>query len=168
MADYRRSHLPGGTFFLTLVTHHRTPVFRQPIAINALRAALRRVRQRYPFVLDGVVVLPDHLHLLLTLPTDDADFPTRVRLIKYHTSRRLPTMQPPLWQRRYWEHTVRDGEDFRRHLDYVHYNPVRHGYVRMPEDWPYSSLHRAIARGLYPRGWGASEPDTIRTGRWRE
>jgi putative transposase len=163
MPDYRRNRVPGGTFFFTvnlfdrrsnlLVTH-----------IDVLRDAVRRVRARAPFHVRTWVVLPDHLHCLWTLPQGDADFPGRWRAIKVAFAKSLPGVEPRsavmtrrgergIWQRRYWEHTIRDDQDYAAHFDYIHFNPVKHGLVGHPADWPYSTFHRCVTNGLYPAGW---------------
>jgi len=123
------------------------------------------VQQRYPFTIEAAVVLPDHLHCLWTLPAGDDDFSTRWRQIKAGFSRALPRGEPRslsrqrqgergVWQRRFWEHRVRDERDFEQHADYIHFNPVKHGLVERPVDWPYSSLHRWVRSGALPRDWG--------------
>jgi len=124
--------------------------------VERLRDALRNVMAKYPFVIDAFVVLPDHLHCLWVLPLDDADFSTRWRLIKSHVTRRIEDR--PVWQNHYWEHLIRDDRDYRHHMDYIHYNPVKHGLVGRPADWPYSSFRRCVARGIYTENWGDSEP----------
>ena len=132
--------------------------------IDLLRAAFRSVRERHPFTLDAVVVLPDHLHAVWTLPEGDADFALRRRLIKTMFSRgllsgerispsRMRKGERGIWQRRYWEHTIRDPGDFARHFDYVRFNPVKHGHVAQVKDWPYSSFHRMVRIGAYPEDW---------------
>ena len=125
---------------------------------------MRETRRRHPFSIDAVVVLPDHLHTVWTLPEGDADFSTRWRLIKTSFSRDLADGEPVsgsraakgergIWQRRYWEHTIRDEKDFERHIDYVRINPVKHGLVKRVSDWPYLSFHRMVTQGLYPKDW---------------
>jgi putative transposase len=131
--------------------------------IEALRAAVRATRQAHPFAIDAVVVLPDHLHVLMTLPAGDADYPNRWRLIKRRFTDAVVKAGAPiarhrngelaLWQRRFWEHTIRDDGDFERHVDYIHFNPVKHGLVARVRDWPYSSFHRYVRRGLLPEDW---------------
>jgi putative transposase len=132
--------------------------------IDELRRAFRETRKHHPFTADAVVVLPDHLHAIWTLPEGDKDFATRWRLIKSTFSRSLPTGEPisasraakgerGIWQRRYWEHTIRDESDFARHVDYIHINPVKHGLVTRISDWPYSSFHRMVKSGVYPADW---------------
>ena len=142
---YRRAIVPGGTFFFTLVTYRRRPILASDEAIGALRDAFRSVRHSRPFDIDAIVVMPDHLHCIWTLPPDDADFSTRWRLVKTRftkhcpdTLRRIPDAarqrkgEQAVWQHRYWEHQIRDEADFTRHADYIHYNPVKHGLVRSP------------------------------------
>jgi REP-associated tyrosine transposase len=127
--------------------------------------AFHRVQDELPFRMEAIVVLPDHLHCLWTLPPADADFSTRWKRIKALFSAGVPRTEPRsasriakgergVWQRRFWEHTVRDDEDWRRHVDYIHYNPVKHGYAARVADWPYSSFHRYVRVGAYPRDWG--------------
>jgi putative transposase len=167
--QYRRSKTPGATYFFTLVTQNRHPLFHNPLNVDRLRAAFRYVMRRHPFTIDGIVVLPDHLHCLWTLPQDDVNFSTRWRLIKSHFSRNYPRSdtspstpsrnaknERAIWQRRFWEHQIRDDQDFINHLDYIHYNPVRHQLVNAPKDWQYSSFHRFVKAGVYDVMWGAS------------
>lgn len=153
--DYRRFYLPGATVFLTLVTHQRQPLLLQPLVRTALRAASTHVAVRHPFKVVAFVVLPDHCHLLWRLPTDDGDFSRRVRLIKHHTARQQG-LPKPLWQARFWDHLIRDEEDFRRHLDYIHFNPVKHGHATRAVDWIDSSFQRFVERGLYDADCGVS------------
>jgi putative transposase len=131
-----------------------------------LRAAFRKAQAERPFTIDAIVVLPDHLHTIFELPPNETDFPHRWRRIKSiftEAIRRegitLPSRDTAgyaLWQRRYWEHTIRDETDYARHIDYIHYNPVKHGHVASATNWPYSSLHRFIRTGLLPADWGSS------------
>lgn len=130
-----------------------------------------------PFALDAIVVLPDHLHFIWTLPSGDSDFATRWRLIKTWFTKhcsdalravpnraRVNKREQALWQRRYWEHTLRDEEDFARHADYIHFNPVKHGYAASAAEWPYSSFHRSVEAGMYPVDWAAEGVDLSRVG----
>ncbi len=163
MTGYRRNFIPGGSFFFTVNLADR----RQRLLvenIDRLRAAFRDTRMRHPFTIEAMVVLPDHLHAIWTLPEGDADFATRWRLIKSAFSRALPGGEAisrsrasrgerGVWQRRYWEHTLRDETDFARHVDYIHFNPVKHGHVRRVSDWPHSSFHRMARCGVYPDDW---------------
>jgi putative transposase len=163
MTGYRRNFIAGGSFFFTVnLSDRRLPLLTE--RIDDLRAAFREVRERHPFTTEAVVVLPDHLHVVWTLPEGDADFSTRWRQIKSAFSRKLPGGEAisdsrsargerGIWQRRYWEHTIRDENDFSRHIDYVHINPLKHGLVMRVRDWPYSSFHRMVRLGVYPEDW---------------
>ncbi len=132
--------------------------------IGALRASFRAVRASHPFTLDAVVILPDHLHIIMALPEGDADFSIRLSLIKRRftaavektgvTIPRHNNGEASLWQRRFWEHTIRDDRDFERHIDYIHFNPVKHSLVARVRDWPYSSFHRYVRHGILPVDWG--------------
>jgi len=157
MPNYRRVWVPGGTYFFTvnLLERRRTLLVDR---VATLRDAFRAARAARPFEMIAVVVLPDHLHCLWSLPPNDADNATRWRHIKTLFSQRIPAIERRsarrvgrkergIWQRRYWEHLIRDERDLARHVDYVHINPVEHGYVTRAADWPHSSLHRYIARG---------------------
>jgi putative transposase len=165
MVRYRRNFLPGGSYFFTVTLADRRS--RALVDhIGALRASFRATRHERPFAIEAVVILPDHLHAIPTLPEGDADFPGRWRRIKGHFSsgliaagvgpKRNPNGDLALWQRRFWEHTIRDESDFERHVDYVHINPVKHGLVPRVRDWPHSSFHRYIREGILPDDWGGS------------
>jgi putative transposase len=162
MVRYRRNLVPGGTYFFTVtLKDRRSHILVEKI--EQLRQAFRIVRRERPFVVDAVVVLPDHLHTIVTLPDGDADFSGRWRRAKSLFSRLVaPTLaietnakqEFDLWQRRFWEHTIRDDDDFSRHFDYIHFNPVRHGLVSRVRDWPYSSFHRYVRCGWLSDDWG--------------
>jgi putative transposase len=169
MSNYRRPHIAGGTYFITQVTYQRQPWLCSELARTALRAAIESVRQQYPFSIDAFVLLHDHFHSIWTLPPGDSDYSTRLRLIKGFVTKQcgnqlaLPLAvcasrqkrgERNLWQRRFWEHLIRDEEDFARHCDYIHYNPVAHGLCQVPQHWQFSSLHRLIAAGVYAPDWG--------------
>jgi putative transposase len=168
MPNYTRAFRPGGTFFLTLVIEGRAPIFSGESARAILHDALDRCRVHHPFVLDAIVLLPDHLHVLMTLPEGDGDFSSRIANVKSHFTRgylatgggeqarspsRLRQRSRGVRQRRFWEHTIRDADDLRRHFDYIHYNPVKHGCARCPHEWTHSSFHRFIAEKRYERNW---------------
>jgi putative transposase len=168
MRSYTRLHVPGGCYFFTVNLHVRRDNDLLIRHIDALRAAVATVRRNHPFAIHAMVVLPDHLHAVWRLPPDDADFSTRWRLIKASFSRAVATgerITPSrarrgergVWQRRFWEHLIRDECDWRRHVDYIHYNPVKHGHVPRAVEWPYSSLHRFIRAGWYEPDWGADD-----------
>jgi putative transposase len=162
MVRYRRNFLAGATFFFTVtLVDRRSSVLVDHIV--ALRSAIRATRRERSFAIDAIVVLPDHLHSVLTLPATDADFSGRWRRIKGHFSTglidagidiaRASNGDPSLWQRRFWEHTIRDENDFVRHVDYIHFNPIKHGLVHRVSDWPHSSFHRYVRDGLLPEDW---------------
>lgn len=167
MPNYRRAWHPGGTYFFTVNTLRRRDCTLLTDHIDLLRAAVRTVRRWHPFAIHGWVVLPDHLHAILELPPSDADFAARWRLIKAGFSKRLPPIERRsavrvargergIWQRRFWEHLIRDERDFAAHMDYVHFNPVKHGHVARVADWPYSTFHALVAKGIYPADWAGS------------
>ncbi|MDB5986001.1 MAG: transposase [Nevskia sp.] len=168
MPHYTRSHTPGGTFFFTVALLERK---RRLLVehIEHLREAFRIVRAKRPFEINAIVVLPDHLHCIWTLPEDDPDFSTRWRLIKTRfvncipagerlSIRRESKGERGIWQRRFWEHTIRNDADYAAHVDYIHFNPVKHGVVQRVADWPHSSFHRFVASGLLPADWAAEPP----------
>jgi putative transposase len=166
--EYRRAKTPGATYFFTVITYNRRNILCTPDNIALLRQAFRSVITDHPFKIEAIVILPDHLHTLWTLPTGDADFSTRWRLIKSNFSRHCDIGDPgpisvsrrrrqekPVWQRRFWEHQIRDEQDYIQHVEYIHYNPVKHGLVEAPIDWKHSSFRRYVEAGLYPADWGA-------------
>ena len=167
MSNYRRTHVRGGCYFFTVVTHRRRPLFDCPSRVDLLRSAVRVVQSVHPFAIDAMVVLPDHVHAVWQLPEGDADYSRRWRDIKHHVSTAIDAPvnhrgEKAVWQRRFWEHAIRDDEDWRRHVDYIHYNAVKHRLVESPAEWPYSSFHAAVRKGWYDANWGALEPDDIR------
>ncbi|HEX5127253.1 MAG TPA: transposase [Rhodocyclaceae bacterium] len=164
MVFYRRNYVPGGTFFFTVTLRDR----RSDLLVrhvDLLRDAVAAAKAKRAFTIDAMVVMPDHVHAIWTLPEDDHDYSGRWRLIKSAFVRGLAKSGVPIarnargeadvWQRRFWEHTIRDDADFERHADYIHFNPVKHGYVSSPADWPHSSIHRYVEQGLLSRDWGA-------------
>lgn len=157
MSDYRRFFVPGGTYFFTVVTADRRAWLASRAGRSALGQAMREVRVQQPFDTVAIVVLPDHLHAIWALPEGDADFSRRWRRVKQRTTLRLrreTRFRGKAWQARFWEHVIRDEEDLRRHVDYIHYNPVRHGLVRAPGEWRTGTFHRYVAAGIYPADWG--------------
>ena len=163
MTQYRRSLTPGSTYFFTVnLASRRSQLLASHVEV--LREAFAAVLAAHPFVIDAAVVLPDHLHAVWTLPPGDANYALRWRLIKTRFSRAMPRTERRsdsreakgergIWQRRYWEHEIRDALDMQRHVDYIHINPVKHGYVARAADWPHSSIHRFIDRGDLARDW---------------
>lgn len=166
MVNYRRALVPGATFFFTVTLRDRRKDWLVA-HVDELRAVFRDVRQRRPFNVDAIVVLPDHLHAVWTLPAEDADFPGRWRVIKAGFTRAVTRHGVPLvrdrrgeydlWQRRYWEHLIRDDEDFARHVDYIHHNPVKHGLATDPFHWRWSSIHAYARQGVIDREWRGRE-----------
>ncbi len=168
MSHYRRAIVPGGTFFFTAVTYQRAPWLVQPSSRVALKEAIARCRTTRPFEVNAWVLLPDHLHTVWTLPANDHDFSTRWAQIKRTVSVLLADQkqadlmveskskhrESTLWQRRFFEHAIRDDADYARCIDYVHHNPVKHGLVKRTADWPWSTFHRYVAEGRYAANWG--------------
>ena len=173
MVMYRRNRVAGGTYFFTVALADRRSDLLTA-HVDLLRQAFREARRRRPFTVEAIVVLPEHLHTIWTLPAGDGDFAVRWSHLKSHFSRAVAKrveLEPSVrgefsaWQRRYWEHTIRNEEDFASHCDYIHYNPVKHGYVASPGDWTWSSFGRFVERGAYGIDWGTSEPGTpLKTG----
>jgi putative transposase len=167
MSRFRRA-ASGSTYFFTVVSHRRRPFFGTALVRATLRAAIGRVRDLRPFAVDAWVLLPDHLHCIWTLPDGDHDFSMRWSLIKHHVSfacgqafdggaasaSRRKHRDANVWQRRFWEHQIRDEIDLERHMDYIHFNPVKHGLVTSAAQWPYSTFHRYVKAGVYPVDWG--------------
>lgn len=168
MSQYRRAFVPGGIFFFTVVTERRAPILANVDAVTLLRSAIERTRERFPFDVDAMVVLADHLHAIWSLPESDSDYSTRWSYLKRTftkawlsqggqeqatTDSRRRNRRRGVWQRRFWEHVIRDDADFARHCDYIHYNPVKHGVATCPHGWAYSSFQRCVQVGLYERDW---------------
>lgn len=167
MPRYIRAYVPGGTFFFTvaLLDRRRSLLVER---IDSLREAFRQVQKQCPFQIEAIVILPDHLHCIWTLPPDEADFSTRWRRIKgifansieageHLTERRQAKAERGIWQRRFWEHMIRDERDWAARIDYIHYNPVKHGHVTQAIDWPYSSFHRFVKVGIYTADWAGTD-----------
>ncbi|HEY5790602.1 MAG TPA: transposase [Gammaproteobacteria bacterium] len=161
MPDYRRDY-SGNCWFFTVVTAGRERLFTAPQARDALREALAHCRERYPFTVDAWVLLPDHLHAVWTLPQADRDYSRRWSLLKRRFTQGFrraagaatAATAAGYWQRRFWAHRIDDEADFRAHVDYVHFNPVRHGLAQRVCDWPWSTFHRYVRAGILPQGWG--------------
>jgi len=165
MPDYRRWYRPGGTFFFTVVTYRRMPIFTCEDAVACLRSAFAECMNELPMTIDAIVILPDHFHLLMTLPDGDQDYSKRLGVIKAKFS----SLRPPNatrtavsirrhesenWQPRFWEHEVRDEDEAAAFADYIHYNPVKHGLVKCPHDWRWSSFHRWVEKQWLEPDWG--------------
>ena len=168
MSNYRRAWCQGGTYFFTvnlLERHQNNLLVRY---IDVLRQVVKDVQTRYPFVIHAWVVLPEHMHCVIELPEGDDDFATRWRLINIGLSKAIPKSERiymvrkqrgerGIWQRRFWEHLIRDERDFAAHVDYVHFNPVKHGWVKRVRDWPYSTFHRYVNQGVLPIDWAGGD-----------
>ena len=174
MPDHLRNRVAGGYDFFTVYLLERYRNQLLVTQIDILRDVVRRVRKRHLFHIDGWVVLPDHMHCIWTLPPGDDNYTKRMRLVKTLFSKEMPKKERRsnvrqqkgergIWQRRYCEHTIRDKRDFAAHLDYLHYNPVKHGYVRKVKDWPHSTFRHHVKQGLYPENW-ATDDIVIRAG----
>jgi putative transposase len=176
MSDYRRSNTKGGTYFFTVVTYRRQAFLCDERVRTALREGIKATQLTHPFTIDAWVLLPDHLHTIWTLPLDDAHFGIRWALIKRFVTKqcnaefkrnelmnpsKLKRKESTFWQRRFWEHQIRDESDFQKYVDYIHYNPMKHGLVKKVSDWPYSTFHRYVAQGRYGVDWAgvAGEED---------
>lgn len=172
MPNYRRANIKGGTYFFTVVTHQRQKLLIDEDVRNALREGIKKTRVTFPFQILAWVLLPDHLHCIWSLPEGDADFARRWGMIKRHVSQhcanhlktneglnlsRIKRNESSLWQRRYWEHQIRDESDLIKHINYIHWNPLKHGLVDQVSDWPYSTFHRFVADGVYPKNWCGNE-----------
>lgn len=168
MVLYRRSLVAGGTFFFTVNLRDRCRTVLVDHA-GQLREIVRGVRKQLPFEIDAMVILPDHWHAVWTLPPGDNAFARRMRLIKTRFTRYMLRAgekiekdhrgEYHLWQKRFWEHTIRVDADLESHVNYIHVNPVKHGHVNRVSDWPYSTFHRYVQRGLLPENWATRPPD---------
>jgi putative transposase len=170
MTRYRRLHTPGATYFFTLASQARRALLTSDSVRQALRGAIAEVRSDAPFVICAWVLLPDHLHCIWELPDGDADYGRRWSIIKRRVTQacvglentgerresQIKRREGSLWQRRFWEHQIRDEDDFARHMDYIHFNPVKHGYVGQVSDWPYSTFHRYVKAGVYVADWAGT------------
>lgn len=163
MPDYRRNRVPGGTNFFTVNFLERGSRLLTD-NVNELRAAVAKVRNSRPFHIEGWVVLPEHMHCIWTLPEGDSEYVARWTAIKIAFSKSMPRTERrsavrvakgkrEIWQRRYWEHSIRGDRDYAAHMEYIHFNPVKHGHVTQVQDWPYSSSHRLVSTAIYALDW---------------
>lgn len=166
MRQYIRDKTAGACYFFTLTLQDRHSHLLTE-NIQAIRQAYRFTQQHAAFVLHGMVVLPDHLHIQITLPSGDDNYSARMSMFKSAFSRQIPDgelispsrdrkRERGIWQRRFFEHRIRDDFDFETHMNYIHYNPVNHGYVQQPIDWPFSTFHDWVTHGVYAADWGSS------------
>lgn len=170
--DYRRAWHAGGTYFFTINLFERKNNRLLVEYIDVLRQSISKVKQAHPFIIHAWVVLPDHMHCVIELPQGDADFAIRLRLIKVNFSKALPKTEHRstvrikrgergIWQRRYWEHLIKDEADYQAHMNYVHINPVKHGLVKQVKDWPYSTFHKLVEQGTYSQDWAGGLEDVL-------
>jgi putative transposase len=175
MSNYRRDYSTGATWFFTIVTYQRREFLCDDKVRKALRDAIRKVQTKYPFEINAWVLLPDHFHCIWTLPEQDSNFQLRIRLLKRYvtqtcscilhrdslnTPSRRKRKESTIWQRRYWEHKIRTETDFKHHMDYIHYNPVKHGLSESPSEWSYSTIHRLMKQSVYPENWASKPKNT--------
>jgi len=169
MSNYRRNYIKGGSYFFTVVTEKRRAILNSDLARECLRNAFRHCMQELPIKIDAMVMMPDHIHAIWTLPDNDLDYSKRWGIIKKHFTQswldqggsevslsksKQKYRRRGIWQRRFWEHTLRDQTDYNQHFDYLHYNPIKHGLVKNLSDYPYSSFHRYVNQGVYKEDWG--------------
>ncbi|WP_283788071.1 REP-associated tyrosine transposase [Bermanella sp. WJH001] len=170
MSSYKRNKTQGGTYFFTLVLKQRHNTNLLIDHFDLLKFSTLKVKSKSPFKLPACVVMPDHLHMIMSLPKGDDNYAMRIRLIKTFFSKSLDLVEPVsnsmsrknekgVWQRRFWEHLIRDEQDLQRHIDYIHYNPVKHGYCNRADEWPYSTFHNYVERGMYSRDWACDVKD---------
>ncbi len=174
MPNYRRNRIPGGTYFFTVnLLERKSHLLVEHI--DELRMAVRTTRQKHSFHVDAWVVLPDHLHCIWTLPVGDDDYSTRWRAIKkaftkaipmteYRSKARIKRNERGIWQRRFWEHTIWNDEDYAAHMGYIHFNPVKHGWVKTVKEWPFSTFHDLVKKDIYPIDWAASKNESFDVG----
>ncbi len=169
MSNYRRNRVAGGTYFFTvnLLERKKTLLVDH---IDELHHAIAKTRNNKPFHIDGWVILPDHMHCIWTLPEGDDDYSGRWRNLKtifsksiskteYQSKIRIDRNERGIWQRRFWEHTIRDEVDYQNHMDYLHFNPVKHGLIKSVQEWEYSTFHHLVKKGIYPENWGGINID---------
>ncbi len=179
MSNYRRLKTPGGCYFFTVVTYKRQNILISPEARKILREVIKEVKKDYPFEIDAWILLPEHIHCIWTLPDGDYDYSKRWGLIKAGFSKQAKALfyrpelinkskrkhrESTIWQRRFWEHEIRDQNDFNQHLEYIYWNPIKHGHVANVKDWPYSTFHRDVKKEIYPANWGGNQNNTLESG----
>ena len=174
MPNYRRAKVAGATYFFTVnLLERRSRLLVEHI--DALHEAIEWVRVQHPIHVDAWVVMPEHMHAVWTLPPGDSNYALRWSSIKRRFSKALPATEQRsdvrvargergVWQRRFWEHLIRDDDDYARHIDYIHYNPVKHGWVKRVADWPHSSFQRFVDEGIYPLDWGGNAAVEVSAG----
>lgn len=181
MSNYRRDKTPGGIYFFTLVTYQRIWVFNNDQDVEILRAAMSHVKKHDPFEIDAIVILPEHLHLIMQLNEDDSNYSRKLANIKRNfgkiyqkqyqiesilTNSAIKRSERGIWQRRFWEHRIKNSKDYEAHVNYIHYNPVKHKLVQSVADWKWSSYFKFLKAGFYDKDWGTNAPDDIEGVEW--
>ena len=181
MPEYRRSRISGGVYFFTVVTYNRIPIFNSSQCRDILKNSWLDTKQRFPFETKAICLLPDHLHCIWQLPEEDVIYSVRWKEIKrlftkqylfeigpgeHRNESRQKRGEAAIWQRRFWEHTIKDDEDLERYLDYIHFNPIKHGYVEKSFDWKWSSFHKYVKEGVYDNDWVGGDEGRIRGLDW--
>lgn len=176
MPNYKRYYTSNAYYFFTVVTYKRQPIFQDINAIQLLKESIQTIKQKYPFTIEAIVILPDHIHCVWKMNEKDVYYSKRWQFIKMYfskqykkedqstitpTSSRFFKREKTIWQRRFWEHRIRNEKDLYQHFDYIHYNPVKHGYVNNPKDWEWSTFHKFVENGWYDSEWGMCEPKSI-------
>ena len=171
MANYRRYLVAGGTYFFTIVTYKRRPLFQNQANVDLLRTAMTSVREEMQFHIDAAVILPDHMHFIWSFPSGDFDYSKRIGKLKARFTKafygnrkqcsdvsvsRAKHRESDIWQRRFWEHTIRDEDEFDRLFDYIHFNPVKHKCATCPHRWKATSFHKWVRLGVLDKNWGCS------------
>jgi putative transposase len=161
MSILRRYHRQGNIYFITNVTHERKPVLVDNV--DLFRAALNAVNVRTPFEIMAWVVLHDHFHFIVDPKQQDiSDLLQKIKMsFGALWRKRMNVNSGRVWQNRFWDHIIRDQTDLNRHIDYVHFNPVKHGYVTSPFEWQQSSIHKYEEEGFYSQDWGKMDEVSI-------
>ncbi len=168
MSNYIRAHLPGGSFFFTVITYNRYPIFKSMHSRRLLKKSWLTTIKKRPFFLEAICLLPEHIHFIMRLPENDIDYSTRISSMKAHFTKYFleenhgkgfflgyrDKGERTVWQHRFWEHMIRDEDDLIKHIEYIHFNPVKHGLVNRVQDWSWSSFHRYVLEDIYPLDWG--------------
>ena len=164
MPNYKRTRIDGACFFFTVVTHKRQPLFNHDLSRSILRETIKKVQERFPFEIPAFCLMPDHLHCIWQMPEGDSDYSKRWSIIKrtfsqqylassginiHRNTSRINKRELGIWQRRFWEHRCRDRDDYYNHINYIHYNPIKHKLVNSLKDWPYSTYHKFFDNGYY-------------------
>ena len=161
MPNYIRTQYPGGIYFFTLITFQRISILIDPVFIEILQNVIREVRTKYPFQILAYCILPDHMHFIWKLPDNDSNYSRRWQMIKglstIRHNQHFGTKGKRIWQNRFWEHLIRDEEDYQNHFHYIHINPIKHGFANKPIDWKFSSFQDYVDKGIYDIDYGLKE-----------